>query len=146
MMFTGAALFRFFFPNRTAVKIADVLKVFYFRLYACRIRAYKFGSFLHGMGISPKSTYPNASVGAPCSTLRTVCSIRGRAVGFNTLRYDASVGVLNPLHESIHSKEGASRSVPVFGLNRLNFGILRAGKDRQTLPVLEKGRVSRLYG
>ena len=31
---------------------------------------------------------------------RTVCSHKVVAVGFNTLRYDASVGVLNPPHES----------------------------------------------
>ena len=39
-----------------------------------------------------KSTYPDASVGV-------CCSHKVVAVGFNTLRYDASVGVLNPPHE-----------------------------------------------
>ena len=35
----------------------------------------------------------------PCSTFRTVCSHKMVAVSFNTLYYDASVGVLNPPHE-----------------------------------------------
>ena len=35
---------------------------------------------------------PDASVGV-------CCSHKVVAVGFNTLRYDASVGVLNPPHE-----------------------------------------------
>ena len=39
-----------------------------------------------------KSTYPDASVGV-------CCSHKVVAVGFNTLCYDASVGVLNPPHE-----------------------------------------------
>ena len=42
--------------------------------------------------VSNKSTYPDASVGV-------CCSHKVVAVGFNTLRYDASVGVLNPPHE-----------------------------------------------
>ena len=42
---------------------------------------------------------PDASVGVQCSMFRTVCSHKVVAVGFNTLRYDASVGVLNPPHE-----------------------------------------------
>jgi|GEM_PF-463970 len=46
-----------------------------------------------------KSTYHDASVGVQCSMFRTVCSHKEVAVGFNTLRYDASVGVLNPPHE-----------------------------------------------
>ena len=39
-----------------------------------------------------QSTYPDASVGV-------CCSHKVVAVGFNTLCYDASVGVLNPPHE-----------------------------------------------
>ena len=42
---------------------------------------------------------PDASIGVQCSMFRTVCSHKVVAVGFNTLRYDASVGVLNPPHE-----------------------------------------------
>ncbi len=38
------------------------------------------------------TTYPDASVGV-------CCSHKVVAVGFNTLCYDASVGVLNPPHE-----------------------------------------------
>ena len=39
-----------------------------------------------------KINNPDASVGV-------CCSHKVVAVGFNTLRYDASVGVLNPPHE-----------------------------------------------
>ncbi|WP_155237436.1 hypothetical protein [Treponema denticola] len=42
---------------------------------------------------------PDASIGVQCSMFRTVCSHKVVAVGFNTLRYDANVGVLNPPHE-----------------------------------------------
>ena len=49
-------------------------------------------------GLNHRINNPDASVGAQCSTFRTVCSHKVVAVGFNTLCYDASVGVLNP-HE-----------------------------------------------
>ena len=39
-----------------------------------------------------RTTYPDASVGV-------CCSHKVVAVGFNTLRYDASDGGLNPPHE-----------------------------------------------
>ena len=42
--------------------------------------------------IDTKINNPDASVGV-------CCSHKVVAVGFNTLRYDASVGVLNPPHE-----------------------------------------------
>ena len=42
--------------------------------------------------VNRQSTYPDASVGV-------CCSHKVVAVGFNTLYYDASVGVLNPPHE-----------------------------------------------
>ena len=42
--------------------------------------------------IDTKIDNPDASVGV-------CCSHKVVAVGFNTLRYDASVGVLNPPHE-----------------------------------------------
>ena len=42
---------------------------------------------------------PDASIGVQCSMFRTVCSHKVVAVDFNTLRYDASVGVLNLPHE-----------------------------------------------
>ena len=44
------------------------------------------------LGFYKKINNPDASVGV-------CCSHKVVAVGFNTLRYDASVGVLNPPHE-----------------------------------------------
>ena len=45
-----------------------------------------------GFGCERKINNPDASVGV-------CCSHKVVAVGFNTLCYDASVGVLNPPHE-----------------------------------------------
>ena len=38
-------------------------------------------------------------INTPDAERRGCCSHKVVAVGFNTLRYDASVGVLNPPHE-----------------------------------------------
>ena len=63
--------------------------------FACTLR--------HGYRLSVQnfeSTTPTQSVGAQCSTFRTVCSIRWLQSGFNTLYYDAERcrgrRVLNP--------------------------------------------------
>ena len=58
---------------------------------------FKFIKFFIRESQTQKSTYPDASIGV-------CCSHKVVAVGFNTLRYDASVGVLNPPHESISAK------------------------------------------
>ena len=41
------------------------------------------------------------SINNPDASVGVCCSHKVVAVGFNTLRYDASVGVLNPPHESM---------------------------------------------
>ena len=47
------------------------------------------------------STYLNSGfeINNPDASVGVCCSHKVVAVGFNTLRYDASVGVLNPPHE-----------------------------------------------
>ena len=41
----------------------------------------------------------NKTINNPDASVGVCCSHKVVAVGFNTLRYDASVGVLNPPHE-----------------------------------------------
>ena len=43
--------------------------------------------------------YDNGKINNPDASVGVCCSHKVVAVGFNTLRYDASVGVLNPPHE-----------------------------------------------
>ena len=42
---------------------------------------------------------PFSRINNPDASVGVCCSHKVVAVGFNTLRYDASVGVLNPPHE-----------------------------------------------
>ena len=42
---------------------------------------------------------PSARINTPDASVGVCCSHKVVAVGFNTLCYDASVGVLNPPHE-----------------------------------------------
>ena len=85
---------------------------------------FKFIKFFIRESQTQKSTYPDASIGVQCSTFRTVCSHKVVAVGFNTLRYDASVGVLNPPHESISAKRYDYRCLEFCQFER-NNGRLR---------------------
>ena len=43
--------------------------------------------------------YDNGKINTPDASVGVCCSHKVVAVGFNTLCYDASVGVLNPPHE-----------------------------------------------
>ena len=57
---------------------------------------------------------------------RGCCSHKVVAVGFNTLHYDASVGVLNPPHESmrgVRNSRSPQRTRMVVSEQILSFGI-----------------------
>ena len=68
---------------------------------------------------------PDASVGV-------CCSHKVVAVGFNTLHYDASVGVLNPPHESIFT---AAIYVVGEGITRFRLKLISAAVEKSTLTA-----------
>ena len=90
-----------------------------------------------------KSTTPTQSIGAQCSTFRTVCSHKVVAVGFNTLCYDASVGVLNPRTNKISHRR--KQSLKIFIMRLLCMVIREFSWEGKTLPLMMQYKMKKIW-